>query len=314
MRIMYIYSYILIFSLFFFTSCHKIEKKKIHKQTITCEYNPVLLDQNSFNKQNNPKKSPPIVTIWIHGTRAFFSKFIAKNFFYTKPGLHCATTFEQKYHIREMAEILSTLDPANFSVENIYFYGWSGKLSFKARLQAAKKLYIYIKDLIKAYENEYGIKPIIRIITHSHGGNVALNLVQYNKRCKIIIDELILIACPVQKRTSNFSKSPMFKNVYSLYSRHDSIQILDPQVLYWWFKKDLSKPYSIKPDNFFSQRCFPEQENIRQVQIMFPYRGIMHIEFITNKFIAALPLILEEIRKWQHNAYSMINQIVVKLA
>lgn len=236
------------------------------------------------------------ITIWIHGTKAFFSKFLFKNFFYKRDGLHPALNFEPKYHLREIAELLYSADPNDYYIDDIYFFGWSGKLSFKARYKAAKKLYVQLHELIKHYEEKYGVKPKIRIITHSHGGNVALGIACFNNDLQLIIDELILLACPVQERTCNLTNHETFKKIYSLYSRFDSIQILDPQLIYYLLKKDFAE-IPIKPTSFFSRRDFQPLEKMLQVQIKFNARGIMHLEFITNKFVGLLPALLHEINQ-----------------
>ena len=46
--------------------------------------------------------------------------------------------------------------------------------------------------------------PCIQLISHSHGGNIGLNLPaigkQYEKR--LMIDKLIMMGCPVQAKTN----------------------------------------------------------------------------------------------------------------
>ena len=250
-----------------------------------------LVQQTDIQKEK-------IITIWIHGTRVFFSRFILPNFFHTRLGLHNALEFDKKYHVREIADLLCSIAPDKFSLDDFYFYGWSGKLSFKARYKAAKKLFKLLIVLIEKSEQKYGFKPKVRLITHSHGGNLALNLAHFNENSNLIIDELILLACPVQKRTCHLSKHEMFKKIYSLYSRFDSFQVIDPQRIYYWLKKDSFGSSPEKPDSFFSGRCFDPHATIKQIPLRFNNRGIMHIEFITNKFITALPAILDEIDSW----------------
>ena len=282
-------------------------QKKYIKKLVLCQTSkdPALKSPQTNSEQKT-------ITIWIHGTRAFFSKFICKDFFHRRKGLHCATTFEQHYHVREIAELLQSTSPDNFCVEDFYFYGWSGKLSFKARYKAAKKLYILIMALLKGYEKKYGIKPKVRIITHSHGGNVALNLVEFNESNELIIDQLILLACPVQEKTCKFIEHETFKIIFSLYSRYDSVQILDPQRVYYWLKKDLPGFQPLRPSSFFSQRCFPTNNKLRQAQIKLNTRGIMHIEFLTNKFIGFLPVILAEMNQWSLQTHNDIQTLILK--
>ncbi|HJZ23991.1 MAG TPA: hypothetical protein VJ201_06030 [Candidatus Babeliales bacterium] len=56
-----------------------------------------------------------------------------------------------------------------------YTFGWSGLMSQTARRSEAVCLYNALTDEVKKFKT-YGITPKIRLICHSHGGNVALNL------------------------------------------------------------------------------------------------------------------------------------------
>jgi uncharacterized protein YcfL len=302
---------VLLSPLIFLAGCRRIPSKKVcNNRTIICK-KPSLTELISYPSPSTIEHEPHTITIWIHGTRAFFANFIYKDFFYTRRGLHCATEFEPRYHLREIAELLHNYNPERFSINDFCFFGWSGKLSFKARHKAAQKLHKSIVALLEDYEKKYGYKPKLRIITHSHGGNVALNLARFNEDLTFQIDELILLACPVQKRTAHLSQHETFKRVYSLYSRFDSFQILDPQRIYYWFKKDLAET-PIKPDTFFSQRCFEHHEKILQVQLKLNNRGVMHIEFLTNKFIGVLPSIMNEIQNWNNNENYESNVLSIK--
>ncbi len=287
-----------LFLLMVITGCKKIaDPSHLNYASVSC---------TKPSNISSVSQQPKAITIWIHGTRVFFSKFILPNFFYTRIGLHNALEFDKKYHIREIADILCQYQPSRYDIRDFYFYGWSGKLSFKARYKAAHKLFKLLINIINEYEQKYGHRPKIRIITHSHGGNVALNLAHFNIDLALIIDELILLACPVQNRTCHLSKHEMFKKIYSLYSRFDSFQIIDPQRVYYWLKKDTFGSSYEKPDSFFSRRRFDPHSTIKQVPLKFNNRGIMHIEFITNKFVTALPAILDEIDSWDETTKDFI--------
>jgi hypothetical protein len=303
-------SYLVLFtSLILFPSCHRIPQDACYKKTIECKKPTNTMIDSSLYTPTQPSDT---ITIWIHGTRVFFSKFICPNFFYTRRGLHGASAYGSHYHLREIAEILQHTAPDKFNLNNFYFYGWTGKLSFKARYKAARKLYELIIQLLESYERDYGFRPKIRIITHSHGGNVALNLARFNADLQLIVDELIVLACPVQKQTCQLIEHGTFKKIYSLYSRFDSFQVLDPQRIYYWLKKDYAESLSVKPDAFFSQRCFAHNDKIKQVQLKLNNRGIMHIEFIMNKFVMALPSILEEIESWDNPPHNGPHVIQIK--
>lgn len=231
----------------------------------------------------------PSITVWIHGTR-FLSKPFFKTFFHCPQHLNPAHTFEHKYHLRKVAELLNSHDPHRFPLEQFYFFGWSGNLSKSARLEAARTLHCELTDLVTHYTAQYGQKPIIRIITHSHGGNVALNLAQFTQG-DFTIAELILLACPVQKTTEHLINNPIFEKIYSLYSSMDSLQILDPQGLHNCTQNGFGSP-------LFSERRFKQHEKLAQVKLKIDGRGLLHVEFVLEKFISLLPAILNEINAW----------------
>ncbi len=255
--------------------CSRITRKEIHI--------------NSLEKctSTNIEQTPPI-TIWIHGT-LFFSNLFFPTFFYCPSGLTLSTSLEKKYYHRTIAETLSATDPQRFPLETFYLFGWSGALSFEVRKQTAIDLYEALKKLVNEYMQQYGKKPFIRIITHSHAGNVVLNMATIkNTLDDITISELILLACPVQVETAHLSTDPLFKRIYSIFSTLDSIQILDPQGLY-------PKKHKQKRVPLFSERLFEPQPHIAQVNLKINGHGIMHMGFLFNKFLTTLPFVLQEI-------------------
>lgn len=246
----------------------------------------------TYGLTNDLLQPAPTITIWIHGTKATVNHIpldALKRFFDCKQGLHPAHTLCKCHHHRQMAEILIAHDPVRFPAEHFYLFGWSGKLSYQEREDTAKILYNEIKALIARYKKEYWTTPKIRIITHSHGGNVALNLAKIKEVTDIefIIEELILLACPVQVKTVPYIKDPVFKKIYSLYSTRDFIQILDPQ--------EIINNMREKRFPLFSQRTFPDQPNLRQIVVKRKKRAISHAEFILEKFLTTLPTILNEL-------------------
>lgn len=62
------------------------------------------------------------------------------------------------------------------SVANIFYtFGWSGLISISSRRFEAIRLYNQLSEELDRY-HKMGVQPKIRIITHSHGGNLCLNL------------------------------------------------------------------------------------------------------------------------------------------
>ena len=117
------------------------------------------------------------------------------------------------------------------------------------------------------------------LIAHSHGCNVALYLAELAKSGEfkdLVIDRLILLACPVQLATAHLVGSPIFKRVFSFYSTADLGQIIDPQGLYNETKK-ISKD-SKKPP-LFSQRLFDDSPNLVQARILMNRQSPGHMSF-----------------------------------
>lgn len=267
-----------------------------------------------MNIQTPPQ--PPI-TIWVHGTApskktlellSDIKMDIIHKFFYCEQGLKKADEIDPSYHHYGIAKELSQKDPELFPFESFYIFGWSGQLDKEERLKTANALHKALQKLVKHYKQKYGCNPTIRIITHSHGGNVVLNLAQVKEEKNTFdIDELILLACPVQEETAHLATDPFFKKVYSIHSHWDLIQILDPQGWPYLLEKikELFKTKSlsivkeivkrIETNLFFSERHFPENEKITQVHIKFNNHSPFHIEFLLTPFIRLLPAILEKI-------------------
>jgi len=272
--------------IFTLTSCvHNKKDATISKKIKTEKPKDI---KNIENTKEKIKKEKDVITIWIHGTKMMgLQDHIFKDFFFRIVGLHNINEYLDKHKITKLAKQLSEQNTHRFEYNNFYVYGWSGELSHEARKIAAKDLHRVTLELIQNC-----VIPKIRLITHSHGGNVALNMTKINKQSqdKISIYELILLACPVQQKTAHFVSEGMFEKVYSLYSELDMLQIIDPQGLHK-FKNKEKKP-------LFSERMFAPEEKITQAKIRINGRSIMHIEFITERFAKLLPNILYELDQW----------------
>jgi len=273
-------------------NANKTTKKKTH--TIS------PIQTKSPSKQNIQSKEEHVITIWVHGTRfGPIQDFIFKNFFYRKQGLHPVSSFKDVHNNRKIAVYLCTQKTKRFKLENFYIFGWSGDLSPKKRQEAALQLYKAILNQITQYKKKHNREPKIRLITHSHGGNVALGLSRINDRQprKISIYELILLACPVQQQTESFIKNKMFETIYSLYSGVDILQVIDPQGIHG--KPKLVPKTSAKQTPFFSKRRFKPQKNVIQVKLKINGRGILHLEFLLKRFISLMPHLLDELDSWR---------------
>ncbi len=111
-----------------------------------------------------------------------------------------------------------------------YTFGWSGLLSAKARIQDAKDLFEQLeKEVCKLKKENY--TPHIRLVSYSHGGNVALNLALIHKdnfpNSNLFIDELVLVGTPIVQESDYLINDPIFGKVFNVYSLKDRVQPLD---------------------------------------------------------------------------------------
>ena len=272
-----------------------LDKQKLHI-TLPAAKPSIVHDSNT----------PPI-TIWVHGTLMFYTP-IYHHIFANKSSLMLITTLPQNHHFRILAETIAEHAPEHFPITEFYVFGWSGRLQHQERKIAAEKLYQEIIALREQYEKKYGNTPTIRIIAHSHGGNVVLNMAKIKKSLNPpLIKSLILLACPVQDKTMHLICTPMFNRVYSLYSSFDIIQILAPQ-----FRRIRSingykrrHQYSFLP---FSERLFPVYSHLTQAKIKINNYPISHSRFSTKEFTMLLPTILQKLDSW-HDESIATNKI-----
>ncbi len=257
----------------------KFRKKTVSKQT--------LIDSNNQH-----------VVIFVHGTLgAIYSPMIHS--FSMPQGLCRAADYKiSKAMDGRFGKILCQYSNGRYNYDNFYFFNWAGKLSLKERELAAQNLYHILENF----------KGKITIIAHSHGGNVVLNLAKVAKNHSDInfkIDELILMACPVQRFTMDFVKDPIFKKVISIYSTADIFQIADPQGIY---KEAKLKKLEGEEVPTFSQRRFPYSSNLTQVRIFKNKNNPGHAYFILPTFAKKLTAVLDLVEeKGQNNIGYTIN-------
>lgn len=246
-------------------------------------------------------KKKPVITVYIHGTRVI-PHFLIKKLFHCTDGFHKASEIDQWYQQRKAIDWISQNDPKSYPSDDCYIFCWSGDLSLKARQKASKKLYTHLKELVAQFQKKDGTQPTIKLICHSHGCNVALSLAkEFKDKPAFTVDELIMLACPVQKKTAPLIKSKIFKKIYSVYSTMDTAQWLDPQ----WFQK--------KKGSFFSRRLFKPQANLKQTAIKINDWGIFHIEFLFEKFNSLLPTIVDKMKDMAHAGSTFLKHHVLHL-
>jgi hypothetical protein len=250
----------------------------------------VQVEQSNQPQENSAKiteQKQPTITIWVHGT-SLLTRFAFQEILYGPAGLSNVCDVPKSCHMHKIAHNLSALDPDRFQMKNFYTFCWSGKLDFNERKKAAEDLYAALTTVATQYKEQHGVSPVFRIITHSHGGNVALNLAEVKgEKTPFTVSELILLACPVQERTKKCIEDPLFKRVYSLFSRGEFLQVADPQGIY---KENNNYP-------LFSKRLFPDNQKLSQAEIKIYGRSILHSEFIFGHFVNKLPAILNVLDK-----------------
>ncbi len=114
---------------------------------------------------------------------------------------------------------------------SFYTFGWSGRLDQSHRKIWGHRLYHHLTQEIKALtqklDKNHELKVII--LAHSHGGNVVLNLAHAEKifQQNLSVDQVVLLATPIQSETAKFIYSPVFKKIYNVFSPKDFVQIID---------------------------------------------------------------------------------------
>lgn len=265
----------------------QIDRQKLHIRT------------HNTQKNASIRAELPPITIWVHGTLVL-RKPLYHRIFEDKTRLVPANSLPKNHHFREIAQTIAEHDPEQFPLEEFYIFSWSGKLQNQERKYAAQMLYREIMQLREVYIKKYECEPIIRIIAHSHGGNVVLNMAKIkNAPIPLSIESLILLACPVQEKTKHLISTPIFKRVYSLYSSLDIIQILAPQFKLACTTHPITakhrRHYRIPP---FSSRLFPTYNHLTQAKIKINGYPISHTRFSRKDFAALLPIILQKLDSW----------------
>ena len=236
------------------------------------------------------------VTVFVHGTSMILGRIV-----YTPEGLHNFSKLSKIDLAYKFGLELARGDSLNFPLSDYYSFGWRGELDFKRREQAAEELAEQLLKLIEIYKKR-GQRIKLTVITHSHGGNVALNLAQVaanlspEKRQLLVVDCLIMLACPVQVKTRDYIHSLVFINIYALYSKLDFIQVAAPQL------SELQNQLE-QGEIPGSERIFPVDLRLKQAEVKSGWRpGIPHLEFIHPSFAYKLPKILNRLDWYAENS------------
>lgn len=260
-----------------------------------------------FNPPTVPPK-PPITTVFVHGTHRT-ADFFGLGFYPLKPyithkqGLTPLPECDPRFcYTKTMNRIIENSN-GHLKPENSYLFCWSGKLSHKDRLEAAQELHNHLTDL---YHKDRTAQLLL--ITHSHGGNVALNLGAIPQK-PYCIDCAVLIACPVQEDTKQYANNRyFFKEIYAPYSSWDMFQVLDLQGAYRnrSYVRNLftnaRKPQSTTKKPFFSERTFDKKSPVKHIHVTKKKRPIGHIEFLLPGFTKKLVDIVKTAQKHDYSS------------
>ncbi|MBI2353167.1 hypothetical protein HYV11_02915 [Candidatus Dependentiae bacterium] len=239
--------------------------------------------------------SLPMITIYIHGSQNA-TKLLSKNIWYCKKGLHHISALPESSLFVKDAQTLQAIDKNRFNLDHYYIFGWSGKIDFDIRKEEGISLYKAIKSLLHHYYQKDYSYPMIRIISHSHGGNVALHLIEevvssHEQNMKF---EMILMACPVQKITESFINHSSIIRSIILYSTFDLIQRLDF--------------YTYEGKRYWPKRTFQTgAKNCYQILLKVNQKRLAHTDFC-HSVVRYIPEILEKIdNSFDEKEYNIVD-------
>lgn len=205
------------------------------------------------------------ITIFVHGTylmRKVWQYSPSRSLMYCPQGLTLAKNLPTHYFFYRMARGFIGCDSENYSLEQFYIFGWpSEHVNDKTRNEAAKILVEQIYEVIIDYYVKHDVVPKIRLIGFSHGGNVILHCANYIPEyadMQEIEFEAWLFGTPVQVISHDLVNSDCFKAVYSMYSKKDIVQKIDPQGMINW---------KMTKNHFWSDRTFCPYSRCIQVEL-----------------------------------------------
>lgn len=221
------------------------------------------------------------ITIFVHGTylmRKFFQYSHFRPAMYCPQGLSLAKDLPKYYHFHKMAKGCVSCDSQSYSMDQFYIFGWKSEhVNDHTRNKAAKDLVDQLYELVFDYYNEHRVIPKIKLMGYSHGGNVILNMANHLPYYPDIQIEVWLFGTPIQQVNHNHIYSYCFHKIYSIFSKGDWVQTIDPQGI------------KNKNANFWSGRMF--DENAPCVQVDFSVNGKTFAHDYYNQLFQFFPKI-----------------------
>lgn len=221
------------------------------------------------------------VTVWVHGLKLFGSNKCGL-------GLHHSSEFTRRNSLTRVMESLVASYDNTFSKQHVYGFIWSAEFSLKGRETAAKDLNKAIEKLSEEFNFGKPGAPQLRLIGFSEGVNVVLSLAKYKHPGAYVVDELILLAGPVQYSTAYLVHDELFKTVFNIYSSGDYIQLISLQQIY---DLDCTNP-------ILTTRRFSDAHNIIQVKVRTNGHSMGHFGFNSQKFVIMIDPIIDQLHVW----------------
>jgi len=133
------------------------------------------------------------------------------------------------YHVLAAYDAVARKVGVSALYNHYFLFGWTGLLSNRARRRAGYALYREISDIRDRVRRVYRCEPRIRLITHSHGSNVALWAAQAasEEGTPFCVDLLFMMGAPIQHETISHIQLPFYKSIISSFSYGDTIQSSD---------------------------------------------------------------------------------------
>lgn len=245
------------------------------------------------------------ITIFVHGTyllRKIWQFSPSRPLIYCPQGLSLAKHLPSHYFFYKMAYGCVACDSENYSADQFYVFGWESEhVNDYTRSQSAKILVEQMSEVVVDYYMRHNVIPKIQLIGFSHGGNVILHVADYIDGYADMHDveiEAWLFGTPVQVVSHDLVNSDCFKAIYSIYSKKDIIQKIDPQGMINW---------SITKKHFWSDRTFCEYS--RCIQVDFTVNGQAFGHSYYNTIFPYFPKIKKLIE--EHTAHIQYGMVAV---
>ncbi len=153
-----------------------------------------------------------------------------------------------------------------------YTFGWDGVLSDEHRKNQARNFLASLRTLVNERRSAglvQGKDFDLIVLTHSHGGNLALYMVDWAlPNESFFIDYLINLGTPIHEKTEKNLGAPLFKNVWNVYSKNDWIQVSD----------FISIQGSYKRKRVYESSSSKKLHTLKQILFEVDGRGPLHSE------------------------------------